>query len=67
MPNPANQAAAAQAVPADDTRTSKEVMRQYDRIRLIKGQLVKRGYLSDDATPGEVLAEVRRQIPADLF
>jgi len=63
----ANEEHAAQVVPSDDKRTTKEVMRQYDRLRLVKQQLVKNGALNGDATPEQVIAEIRRQIPPDLF
>lgn len=63
----ANEEHAAQVVADDDKRTTKEVMRQYDRLRLVKGQLVKNGALNGDATPQQVLEELRKQIPPGLF
>lgn len=63
----ANETHAAQQVPDDDKRSNREVMRQYDRLRLIKSQLVKAGALNGDATPAMVLAELRSQIPSDLL
>jgi hypothetical protein len=63
----ANEQHAATVVNADDHRTNKEVMRQYDRLRITKAQLVKSGALNGDATPSQVIAELRRQIPPDLF
>lgn len=62
-----NAQAAAAAAPADDHRSAKEVMRQYDRLRIVKSQLVRGGTLNADATPDQIIAELRRQIPADLF
>jgi hypothetical protein len=63
----ANEQHAATVVNADDHRTNKEVMRQYDRLRITKAQLVKSGALNGNATPSQVISELRRQIPPDLF
>lgn len=62
-----NAQVAAQAAPQPDNRTAKEVLRQYERLRVVHNRLVRAGQLTPDATPEQVVAELRRQIPADLF
>jgi len=63
----ANEQHATEVVADDDKRTNREVMRQYDRLRLIKAQLVRGGVVNGDATPADVLKALRSQIPADLL
>lgn len=53
--------------PGTDSRTNREVITQWKKLQEIKRQLLKEGTVTGDATPSEVLAAIRTQIPADLL
>lgn len=52
---------------ADDPRTNLTCLRQWETLQKIKRALVRQGALKDDASPHEVVAAMRRQVPPDLF
>lgn len=52
---------------AGDTRSAQQVVSQFRKIQEIKRVLVKEGTLNGDATPQQVLAALRSQIPKELF
>jgi hypothetical protein len=43
------------------------VINQFRKITDLKRQLVKSGKLNGDATPSQVLAQLRKEIPQDIF
>jgi len=52
---------------ADDNRTANAVLREWEKLSKVRGQLVRAGLLNGDATPQDVIECLRKQIPADLF
>jgi hypothetical protein len=50
-----------------DTRSTQQVINQFRKITDLKRQLVKSGKLNGDATPSQVLAQLRKEIPQDIF
>jgi len=42
-------------------------MRQWEKINMIKRQLIKQGLVNGDATPAMVLAKLREMIGPELF
>lgn len=50
-----------------DSRTNREVITQWKKLQEIKRALLKEGTVSGDATPADVLAAIRAQIPSDLL
>lgn len=62
-----NKAAAEAAVPQEDERTAREVLRQYERLRIVQQRLVRDGHLADDATPDQLIAKLRDMIPHDVL
>lgn len=57
----------AEALLTADTRTMQQVVTQFRKVQELKRALVKAGTLNGDATPAQVLAAIRNQIPPDLF
>jgi len=55
------------AQPAADSRTNREVITQWKKLQEIKRALMKEGQVTGDATPADVLAAIRAQIPSDLL
>ena len=55
------------ATPGTDSRTNREVITQWKKLQEIKRALMKEGTVTGAATPADVLAAVRGQIPADLL
>lgn len=59
--------AAQEVAKTGDHRTAREVLRQYERLRIVQGRLVRSGVLNDGATPEEVIDKLRQLIPADIL
>lgn len=51
----------------DDPRTARQVMRDYERFMAMRARLVRDGVVSDDATPEQVIAALRKLVPANIF
>lgn len=54
-------------MPDTDNRPPATVIRQFERMESIKAKLIKGGHLNGDATPEQVIACLRRLVPADTF
>jgi len=50
-----------------DTRSTQQVFTQWRKLQEIKRTMVKEGTLNGDASPAQVIAKLREQIPPDLF
>jgi len=50
-----------------DNRPPNTVLRQFERLELLKKKLIKMGHLNGDATPAQVIDCVRTLIPPDVF
>lgn len=50
-----------------DQRPAAVVLRQYDKIAAVRKQLVREGACTKEATPAQVIAALRRQVPPELF
>jgi len=53
--------------PDVDSRSTQQVVTQFRKIQDLKRILIKDGIINGDATPAQVLAVLRIQIPQDLF
>lgn len=63
----ANEEHASNVAKQEDHRTAREVLRQYERLRTIKKQLVATGEVNGDATTEKVIARLREIVPADAL
>lgn len=52
---------------AHDERTNRDVMRQWERLKTIKNDLIKMGLANGNTTPAECLEILRSQLPPDVF
>lgn len=52
---------------ATDNRSAQTIMRQWEKLQSIKNRLIRMGELSGDASPTDVIQQLRTMIPADLF
>lgn len=50
-----------------DKRSTAELFKQWRKLAEVQRNFTKNGLLSANATPAEVIAKLREQIPADLF
>lgn len=50
-----------------DDRTPRDLMRQWERLNVVKNQLIKQGLLNGDAKATDVVRVLRQEIPAELF
>lgn len=50
-----------------DTRSAKELLTQWRKLKEVRQSLVRQGLVDGDATPAEVLAALRKMIPPDVF
>lgn len=55
------------ADPKEDTRTASQLLRQWQKLNQVRGQLVRAGSLNGDASLDDVLECLRKTIPADMF
>lgn len=49
--------------PQEDRRTIKQLLTEYRKLEEVRRALVRQGRLNGDATPHEIIAELRRTIP----
>lgn len=47
--------------------SAKELMRAWERLNVIRNQLIKMGLADGNTSPDEVLRILRQQIPQDLI
>ena len=52
---------------ANDTRTPAELVKQHEKLGKVRRELVRQGLLNGDATADEVIACLRKSIPAEMF
>lgn len=50
-----------------DERSNRDVMRQWERLKTVRSDLIKMGKANGDTSPAECVAILRAEIPADLF
>lgn len=50
-----------------DKRTPREVMRQWETLSKVRRELVRGGMLNADATPTQVIEQLRQMMPPDIF
>lgn len=50
-----------------DRRTNAQVLRDYIRLRELRAKMVRDGLVNGDATPQQMIDELRKLIPHDLL
>jgi hypothetical protein len=51
----------------EDARTNSDLLTQWRKLQEIRRQLIRDGLLTAESKPDEVLATLRRILPADLM
>lgn len=50
-----------------DTRSNRDVLRQWERLKTIKNDLIKMGLANGNTPPARCLYILREQLPPDVF
>lgn len=50
-----------------DTRSPRDVMRQWERLKTVKNELIKMGMANGNTSPAECLEILRKQLPPEVF
>lgn len=50
-----------------DKRSTATLFRQFEKLENVKHKLIKLGILSGDATPAQVIEQLRRLLPPDIM